>query len=119
MNIGAIIRSLREQNKVTQEELGKYLGVQRSAVANYESGKRAVDIITCEKIANYFDVSIDYLLGNDKEVTKDFVYNAKAYFLSDNIPQDEKDKIVKEVMDFYFKSKGHNTDDKKNSGKDS
>lgn len=119
MSIGNKIRDLRKINKITQEELGVFLGVTRSTIANYENGKRQVDLKTSQKIADFFSVTIDYLMGNDESTTKDFMYNAKTYFLSEEITQDEKDRVVKQVMDYYFKSKEKKRHDKRKGEKDS
>lgn len=105
MNVGSRIKILRDEKDVTQEELGKHLGVRRSAVANYESGNRQVDIKTCERIAEYFGVSIDFLIGNVKDNPIDFLYNAKAFFSSDSVTDNEKDFALKRIIDCYFNSK--------------
>jgi transcriptional regulator with XRE-family HTH domain len=61
------LKKLRNEKGVTQQELGDYLGVSRSTVAGYETGKRKPEYDTLHKLANYFNVSIDYLLGNTDE----------------------------------------------------
>lgn len=105
MSIGKKIKLLRDENKITQEELGKYLGVKRSAIANYESGKRRADIETCEKIARYFGVSIDFLIGKSQDDKRDFLYDAEAFFSSGSVTEAEKDQVLKKIIDYYFKSK--------------
>ncbi len=64
MNIGQILKKLRTEKGITQEELGKIIGVQKSAIHKYESGivenmKRS----TIDKLAKFFNVSPSYLLG--------------------------------------------------------
>lgn len=64
MDMGQIIKSLRLQNNLTQEELGKIIGVQKSAIRKYESG--AVENMkrsSIKKMADYFKVSPSYLMG--------------------------------------------------------
>lgn len=73
MNTSEIIKMLRIQNNMTQEELGERIGVKKSAIAKYESGRvENLKRSTIEKLANIFDVSPTYLLGmsNEKEVTE-------------------------------------------------
>lgn len=60
---GNILRSLRLQSKLTQTELGKALHLSQRAISHYESGQRFPDENTLNLIADYFNVSIDYLLG--------------------------------------------------------
>ena len=67
MEVGKRIKSLRTARGLTQEELGKLLGVKKAAVQKYENGsvenlKRA----TVLKLAEIFDVSPSHLLGFDE-----------------------------------------------------
>lgn len=54
---------LRLNKKVTQEEAAKKIGVARTTYAGYEINRSEPDIYTLVKIANYFNTSIDYLVG--------------------------------------------------------
>lgn len=49
---------------MTQAELSKALEISPSAIGMYEQGRRVPDVSTLKKISAYFNVSIDYLLGN-------------------------------------------------------
>jgi len=71
MNTGEIIKKLRKERKLTQEQLGEIIGVQKSAIAKYEKGRvENLKRASIEKLAAYFDVSPSYLLGiNDSENT--------------------------------------------------
>ncbi len=64
---GDRLRELREEKQLTQEELGKLLNVSRQAVSSYEKGENEPTIDALVKIANIFNVSLDYLLGRTKE----------------------------------------------------
>lgn len=57
------IRELRTEKELTQKEFGKLFGIVKSTVSLYESGKSAPDDETKKKIAQYFNVSLDYLMG--------------------------------------------------------
>lgn len=57
------IKQVRENKKMTQEELSVILGVSRSALGLWEQGRREPPQESLIKIANYFKVSVDYLLG--------------------------------------------------------
>ncbi|KHO63394.1 SOS-response transcriptional repressors (RecA-mediated autopeptidases) [Thermoanaerobacter sp. YS13] len=57
------IRDLRTEKGISQNELAKALGLTQQAISAYENGLREPDLETLNKIANYFNVSIDYLLG--------------------------------------------------------
>jgi len=60
---GKNLRTLRLSEKISQDELGKNLGVCNQTVSFWEIGKREPDLDTLVKIADYFQVSTDYLLG--------------------------------------------------------
>lgn len=66
MNIGEIIAELRIDKGMNQEQLATVLNVSRSTLANWEVGNRSIDIETLVIIADYFNVSCDYLLGRTK-----------------------------------------------------
>ncbi len=57
------IKMLRELKGISQTELAKQLGVVRSTICQYEKGNRQPDTETLIKLADFFGVSIDYLLG--------------------------------------------------------
>ena len=61
------IKELRTQRKITQEELGKIINVQKAAVSKYELGRAVPSTDVLTKLANYFNVTTDYLLGRTNE----------------------------------------------------
>ena len=65
MILGYRLRELRKENKLSQEKLGKILGVSKVSVSGYESGNRIPSLEILNKILNFFDVSADYLLGRE------------------------------------------------------
>ena len=60
------LRHLRFSKGISQTTLAKKLSVSRSAICQYESGKREPDYQTLQKLADFFGVSVDYLLGRDE-----------------------------------------------------
>ena len=63
--IGDTLRFLREKTNKTQEETAKALGIKRSTYSHFENNRNNPDNETLVKMANYFNVSTDYLLGRD------------------------------------------------------
>ena len=57
------LKLLRKARKINQMELAEKLGVSRSAIATWECGKRQPDFETLCRVADFFNVSADYLLG--------------------------------------------------------
>jgi len=57
------IRNLREDNDIKQVEIAKYLNVKQTTYSKYELGKINIPIEVFMKLADFYDVSVDYLLG--------------------------------------------------------
>jgi len=60
-----VLKTLRTKRGLSQEEIGKELGISKGAVCYYETGQRAPDIVVLSAFADYFGVSTDYLLGRE------------------------------------------------------
>ena len=63
---GLRLKELRVGNAISQRKLGEIFGVCNQTISFWESGSREPDMDTLIEIADYFDVSIDYLLGREK-----------------------------------------------------
>ncbi len=63
------IKEMRIKNCISQAELGRIVGVERSTICQYETGKRKPDIDSLNKMAEYFNVSVDFLIGRSFEMT--------------------------------------------------
>ena len=61
------IRNLREDNDKTQQEIADYLNVKQTTYSKYELGKINIPVDVFIKLADYYDVSVDYLVGRTKE----------------------------------------------------
>lgn len=66
---GERLRSLRLESEMSQESLSKELNISQSALGYYENCGRTPDIEFLEKVSNYFNVSVDYLLGHSQAKT--------------------------------------------------
>lgn len=62
-SFGDRLRALRKEREMTGEKLAQELGLTRRTLVNYESGNREPTIAMLGEIAEFFDVSIDYLTG--------------------------------------------------------
>lgn len=79
-----ILKKLRKENKKTQTQMATYFGITQSAYAMYESGDRTPPADMLNKLADYFGVSVDYLLErtdkkeldtfNESHPTEDILY---------------------------------------------
>ena len=96
-----LLRELRKQRGLTMKELGEKIGVSESTISLYETGRRSPSYEILLKIAEYFGVSVDYLLrGNEEktasqeadELLKDELV---AFYgeVKDNLDQDDIDDL--------------------------
>lgn len=102
MNMGERIKQLRIENGLTQEELGKYIGVQKSAIRKYEKGEvKNMKRSSIQILSNLFKVSPSYLMCiEDNE--KSSSLNNKKYT---NIPliSDYNENLEISIQKFFVK----------------
>lgn len=61
------LRNLREDRDLTQAEIAKYLNISPRTYSDYENGEILVPITALIKLADYYHVSIDYLVGRTNQ----------------------------------------------------
>lgn len=61
------LRELRKEKGISLKDLGAEMGVAESTMSLYENGKRQPDYETLLKLAEYFGVTVDYLLRGENE----------------------------------------------------
>lgn len=88
-----IFKRLRNSCGLTQAEIAEKLGISRSTIGMYETGAREPDFDTLEKIADFFNVDIDYLLGRTAKTTL-LPESVGQYYLND-----ETREIAQEVFE--------------------
>lgn len=87
------LRKLREEKELSQEECAKLLGIDRTTYAKYENGgsiKRNV-----EKLASFFNVSTDYLLGRESTTGTNDDIDGLSQFLLENLFKDDPESRAK------------------------
>lgn len=70
-DFGLVLKRLRKSHNLTQKELGSYVGLSKAVVSKYENGLGYPNFDTLIRIADYFGVTTDYLLGVDNGKTID------------------------------------------------
>lgn len=101
MNIGQKIKTLRQENNLTQEELAEQLGVSFQAVSRWENSATYPDITLLPIIANIFDVTTDYLLDIDSYKAKDEI--DKILEKNDSLFNEGKTKEREELLESALK----------------
>lgn len=107
MKFKDILPILRKEKKVSQQDIGNLVGISSQAVSKWESGNSEPDNESLIRIANFFDVSVDYLLGNDtqiknlehelkeKELLKELLIKNGYMKPGEDLTKEELDKLMK------------------------
>lgn len=82
---GDNLKKLRSEMGITQTELAKVIGVKPSTVGMYETGERQPNFEIEEKIADFFNVSLDYLRGKTEKKAPDNIKDAVNKILNGEI----------------------------------
>lgn len=77
-NFGKRLKQLMDSRNISAMKLSEDLNIHRGSLSNWETGKRKPDSEMLLKIANYFDVSVDYLLGNENKTDDTDLFNLKG-----------------------------------------
>lgn len=89
-----ILKLLRNERQLSQQELADALGISKSSINMYERGERQPNFEVLETIADYFNVDIDYLLGRTSKTTKVINPNTlAAHFDGNEYTEDELNRI--------------------------
>ena len=107
------LRKIRKERDLTMKEVGIAIGVGESTISQYETGKRQPDQQTLLKLADYFGVSVDYLLGRKTEdnaspslhIPDEYKDLPSAFYEgAKDLTQEDIDDVVK-FMEFLKKKK--------------
>lgn len=86
------LKDIRKEQGLLQKDLAAHLGITQQAYANYESGKREPDYDTLAKLADIFNVSVDYLLGRTDDPTPPNIKKERS-------PEEKRRlEVIKEAM---------------------
>ena len=96
------IKELRKQKKITMKKLGNVIGVSESTISLYENGKRQPDNDTLKRLADFFNVSVDYLLDrtdekNPSESKEDVTFDDFTYAMyneSRDLTEEDKEALL-------------------------
>ena len=86
------LRELRNKANLSQQELADIIGTSKSSINMYERGEREPGLDTVGKLAEYFDVTTDYILGKTTE-NKEKKKMAKREWLTDEQVEEEIERL--------------------------
>ena len=109
---GERLKGLRKERNMTIEDLSTALGFPRSTYAGYETEKRKPSIETIIRLAEFYNVSTDYILGlSDDRDPKKVENNIKEYLKKEGLNwdgrplSDEELKPIKEILEIVVRDR--------------
>lgn len=57
------LREIRRERGKTQEQVAEFLHIKQNAYSQYETGRREIPLLLLARLSDYYEVSVDYLLG--------------------------------------------------------
>ncbi|MBO5460311.1 MAG: helix-turn-helix transcriptional regulator [Ruminococcus sp.] len=97
-DFATIFKSLRTNNSLSQSELAAKLGISKSSVSMYEQGKREPDFQLLNRIADFFQVDLDYLLGRSSVEPEVFIpVTIAAHLDTSDLTQTELDDVARYI----------------------
>lgn len=96
--IGRNVKAYRDKLHYTQDAIANFLGVKRELISYYENGKREIDLVKLEKLADLFNIELQDLLSEDSAVRElDFAiaFRTEGLDESDLVKISEFQRIIK------------------------
>lgn len=104
------LKFLREEKGIFQKDIANYLNCSIAIISMYEKGQRVMDVNIAQKLSEYFNVSIDYLLGktdirNPEKKEPDLLDLAKIGFSMDkyNPPNEKQKEQIRDILEIILK----------------
>jgi transcriptional regulator with XRE-family HTH domain len=112
--------SIRTQKGLTLENIADGIKSSKSTLSQYENGKRKPSHEMIIKVAEFLDVSADYLIGLTDEPNgsltpkapteyHQLVGSVREFFMDTSVNAEDKDQLFKEINTYYWKYKGLKT----------
>ncbi len=102
---GDRLRLLRNRLRRNQETIANDLGISRARYSHYENNHVEPDLDLLKKIAEYYDVTVDYLLGRSfhenlsEEMTLDEQVE-ELYKILQSMPEEEREDVKKQILTY-------------------
>lgn len=97
MSLGENISNYRKQRKLTQEELGKIIGVATGSLQNYELNKRKPNYEILNKISKALEISIDELVNGESSIYINRLNKLGANIKQSDLSQIPTDQLIQEL----------------------
>ncbi|HOQ17628.1 MAG: helix-turn-helix transcriptional regulator [Epulopiscium sp.] len=123
---GDRLRELRIERGMTQEELAREFNTGKASISHYESNRRLPNANNINLFAEFFNVSIDYIMGKsdvrnpyitreqlvisplsikDKNQYQTFIEQIQLFFMDEEIPEEDKEALFKDISKLFWEAK--------------
>ncbi|HCR3206413.1 TPA: helix-turn-helix transcriptional regulator [Enterococcus faecium] len=124
MDFGTRLKELRKSKKLTQQQLGDIIHVSKVSISGYERGERSPDRETLTALADYFNVTTDYLLGRNQtpewatkediiELDKLLESNANMAYGGETLTPEQLQRVRDVLAGMFWKFKKEDKDKEK------
>ncbi|WP_238899316.1 helix-turn-helix transcriptional regulator [Clostridium sp. YIM B02500] len=94
------LKTLREEHGLSTRALGEIVGTSNATISRYETGKRDPDLVLVHNIAKYFNVTIEYLCGEDVNSDEESLIN-----MFSKLSEESKKDAIKYITYLYEKER--------------
>lgn len=109
MDLGQKLKQLRKKRGIPQDIIAEAFNVSRGTVSNWELNRRTPSIKTLEKLAQYYNVGIDYFVETKSDELTEVFHRCKNIFESPLISTEDKDLLYQDLMRLYLNTKTTDT----------
>ncbi|MDF2610693.1 MAG: family transcriptional regulator [Lachnospiraceae bacterium] len=104
MSFGTNLIKIRKSLNISQSKLGKDLGITQQMISSYEKGISSPNVELLTKLADYFQISIDYLVDHTVHGKEHELQKTQLIQLFDNISADDRTRCLLILNTFVIDS---------------
>jgi transcriptional regulator with XRE-family HTH domain len=111
MEVSETIKELREKMGLTQKEFAERFGTAMTTVSGWETGNRTPRLEVLEKLAEFFGVTVNYLLGDENgmsELESGFPEGVRMLRRANNTMSDEQKQTLVGIMEHMIETSAKN-----------
>lgn len=101
MTLSEKLKELRKKTNYTQQAIACKLGINQNTYSNYEKGTRTPDNETLCRLADFYDVSVDYLLGRVEPAAEDMADDARMIARKYEKLTDKQKAFIQSAIDTW------------------
>lgn len=100
--VGAKLKLLRKEKRLTQDELAAEIGIKRATLSNYEIDRRQPSLSDLKRFAEFYGVGLDFFGLAPTNEPLDLVARARLMFSDASVSPEAKHEFFKDIMQLYL-----------------